>query len=132
MNVRGVYGALTLGVPVTVTVRPRLVAVSGLPPLAEISAGAHTTCARTIKGDVYCWGADGAGSTLLPKLVTGFAAPVARVIAGAMAACAILTDGHATAGDLVRVRIEDAHGWDLAGAIVEPAPAAVVEDRPRV
>lgn len=33
----------------------------------------------------------------------------------------ILTDGDAVAGEFVRVRIEDAQGWDLAGAIVGPA-----------
>ncbi|MFN7951711.1 MAG: 30S ribosomal protein S12 methylthiotransferase RimO [bacterium] len=33
----------------------------------------------------------------------------------------ILTDGHATAGELVKVRIEDAQGWDLVGAIVDDA-----------
>ncbi len=33
----------------------------------------------------------------------------------------ILTDGHANAGDFVKVRIEEARGWDLVGAIADDA-----------
>lgn len=33
--------------------------VEGLPPAAELAAGGSFTCALTIQGEIYCWGAGG-------------------------------------------------------------------------
>jgi alpha-tubulin suppressor-like RCC1 family protein len=49
------YGAL--GTPQPSQSQPQApTQVTGLPPIAQLSAWEETTCARTTAGDVYCWG----------------------------------------------------------------------------
>jgi len=42
----------------TLPSRPTPAEVGGLPLVVEVAAGARHTCARTMTGEVYCWGAN--------------------------------------------------------------------------
>jgi alpha-tubulin suppressor-like RCC1 family protein len=76
--------------------------VVGLPPVAEISAGYHHTCARAaVDGSVFCWGANsngqlGDGSMTMrrptPMPVPGLSG-VADLAAGGFHTCTRTTDG---------------------------------------
>lgn len=77
---------------------PAWIATFALPgPVADLSAGAHHACARTLAGAVTCWGnndggqlgsLDATGPTSIP-----LSGPATQVAAGGMHTCARLDDG---------------------------------------
>lgn len=45
--------------------------VGGLPPIRTVAAGAQHTCAIDLRGQVYCWGSEGADVVVTPGSVSG-------------------------------------------------------------
>lgn len=74
------------------TTEPRaaVVAVDGLPEVAEVAAGGGHSCARTVAGELYCWGHDGlergAEGDLAPRRVEGVGVSV-QVVVGRSHTC---------------------------------------------
>jgi alpha-tubulin suppressor-like RCC1 family protein len=80
-------------------------AVSGLPTIADLSAGGISTCARTTTGTVKCWGSNVSGEMALPPDAgTSFPSPVdisgvsnvVQVAAGHSTICALIQGGSVT------------------------------------
>jgi alpha-tubulin suppressor-like RCC1 family protein len=93
-------------------------AVAGLPAAVEIAAGEWHTCARTAKGEVWCWGmgygpsdgCPGYACSATPVWVP-LLAPAVRVSAGGLTTCAETMDGTVWC-------------WDVENGVIT-APAAV-------
>ena len=74
--------------------------VEGLPPMAQVSAGDHHTCAAARDGNTWCWGSNangrlGDGTTAdraTPRQVVGLS-EVVRVAAGVDHSCAVTASG---------------------------------------
>jgi alpha-tubulin suppressor-like RCC1 family protein len=82
------------------------VAVAGLPPTVAIEAGAGAdhTCALTVEGTVWCWGANEGGSLGVasnvefrssPVQIQGLPGPVSTIAVSEFNACAITDEGAA-------------------------------------
>ncbi len=90
----------------TTTNRAVPTAVAGLPNAVAVAAGGSYSCALLHDGRVKCWGDNSFGQlgngtftpTALPAFVTGIGGasmPAIAITAGAMHACAVLSDGTA-------------------------------------
>lgn len=95
------HGQLGLGVKGSPTLLPTN--VKNLPAdVLDISTNGNQTCAVTLSGDIYCWGAFGEGQPssngavvdkLLPTKIDGLPEPAVQVGVGKYHACALLTSG---------------------------------------
>ena len=86
----------------TTTGRCTPVSVVGLSSgIAEVGVGVAHSCARSLSGEVWCWGDNGDGQVgdgtnatrLSPVQVTGFSSPVVSVSLGYYHTCALSDDG---------------------------------------
>jgi len=75
------------------------IAVTGLPPAAQLALGEHHTCARSEAGDVWCWGDNQSGQTgtgggqptiVSPTKVAGLG-PIAQIETANLGTCALTT-----------------------------------------
>ena len=68
--------------------------VLGLPPAKQVATGELFSCALSVKGGVWCWGAiNGFSVTSTPTEVTGLSTGVTKISAGWESACALLASG---------------------------------------
>jgi alpha-tubulin suppressor-like RCC1 family protein len=88
----------------TTTARSTPVPVVGLPePVTQIDASYSHTCARTVSGGAWCWGANTAGALgdgtttnrLTPVQVTGLPGPITAISVGEAHTCARTVAGAA-------------------------------------